>query len=136
MYGHTMNKGKPSDWVRDQFVFALGQDKKATCRHCKRYLSTLNVSRMKEHLTNTRVCPFLRQPDALLVGEHDVRRSAARLQGINLPTVEVEDPLAACAALGLLTPAQLEGHKLQLARMVLHNGVHARPTPPPQPRVN
>lgn len=52
--------GRQSSWIMEQFTAAEHAGKTQwRCNHCTSLLSGTNITRMKDHLLNPRVCPFV-----------------------------------------------------------------------------
>lgn len=59
-------RGLTGDWVRDAME-KTGEEAvegHATCKHCHTHLSQLNISRIRDHLLNPKVCSYLTTPEA------------------------------------------------------------------------
>lgn len=68
-------------WVWDEFAPDPGLAKKGKCRHCNTPpLSMLNITRMKEHLMNPRVCGFLKSEAAQSHPNAEVQAAVAHIR--------------------------------------------------------
>ena len=74
--------GRQSNWVMEQFTATEREGKTQwKCKHCSSLLSGTNITRLRDHLLNPRVCPFVHTSSAAESQVDMVQKAVDKLAG-------------------------------------------------------